>query len=76
MSSQLIFKKKEPILYMIEYEVTDRSGRTWKDVHVCRTEKLHMSTLDAMKLRGVAQGVRILATYEYRPADTSRANGV
>ena len=76
MSSQLIFKKIEPLLYAIEYEVTSASGRIWKDVHVCRTRKVFENTLDGMKNNGVNRGVRVLATYEYQPVDTSRKNGV
>lgn len=76
MSSQLIFKKADPVLYMIEYRVTSPTDRQWTDVHVCRTEKLFKSTLSNMKQGRANNGCEILATYEYRPKDTSRENGV
>jgi len=75
MSSQIIFKKREDVLYMITYLVVGVGGtRTWQDAHMCRSEKLHLKTLDGLKQQG--RSVQIIATYEYRPVDTSRKNRV
>ena len=75
MSCQVLFKKVDPVIYCIEYEV-DSGSRKWMDVHMCRTEKVHKNTLDSMRKGRSYNGIRIIAPYEYRPKETSKENGL